>query len=101
MKDKKLASTMDDNNNLASKATERAKQIHENKGFYDLNSSHFTSSQDGDFQRAQQTKRARLAGTQQKVDSLYSACTDTHTHTRSHTISPILLANVRKQQGTI
>ena len=98
MKDKKLASTMDDNN-LASKATERAKKIHENKGFYDLNSSHFTSSKDGDFDRARDTKRARLAATttetQQKVDSqctvnhYCSARTaDTHTLTNSFSHRP-------------
>ena len=101
-----IISTMDDTN-LASKATERGNNVRKNKDFYDLNSSHFTSSQDGDFERAQQTKRARLTATKPKVDSLCtlnnycSARTDTHTHTRSHTLSPILLAIVRKQQGTI
>jgi hypothetical protein len=88
-----IISTMDDTN-LASKATERGNNIRKNKDFYDLNSSHFTSSQDGDFERAQQTKRARLTATQQKVDSLCtlndycSARTaDTHTHSLSHTLT--------------
>ena len=56
--------------NLANKASERAKTIRKNKDFYDLNSSHFTSSKDGDVNRALENKRARLnaTATEQKVD---------------------------------
>ena len=46
--------------NLTNKANEKAKKGGENKDFYDLDSSHFTSSNYGDVSRALENKRARL-----------------------------------------
>ena len=58
--------------NLENKATEKAKKRRENKAFYDLDSSHFTSSNYGGISRALENKHARLnanAEAKQKVDS--------------------------------
>ena len=62
-----------ENRNLASnKATERTMNIRKNKDFYDLHSSHFTSSKDGNVDRAIENRHARekatATATEQKVD---------------------------------
>ena len=64
-------STMEDTK-LANKASERAKMIRKNKDFYDLHSSHFTSSKGGNVDRAIENRHARekatATATEQKVD---------------------------------
>ena len=68
-----LMSTMEDTK-LANKASERLKTIRKNKYFYDLHSSHFTSSKDGNVDRAIENRHAREKATatatamEQKVD---------------------------------
>ena len=70
-----LMSTMEDTK-LANKASERLKTIRKNKDFYDLHSSHFTSSKDGNVDRAMENRHAREKATatatatamEQKVD---------------------------------
>ena len=46
------------------------RRLRKNKDFYDLNSSHFTSSKDGDVDRAIENRNARekATATEQKVD---------------------------------
>ena len=84
--------------NLANKASERAKAIRKNKDFYDHESSHFTSSKDGDFNRAIENRHARKNATamEQKVD-LQCTCKSLLLRSYWHTLSPIQIDILRPQ----